>query len=136
MNASPKDDGSMIPLQTRGDLQTLGQAIRQHWPLTDRMREAAVTRLAMILADSEQGPRMHLGAIRVMAELDKANAAHEANQIAREAPAAQTVVNVTTTVDVSALRRMNDEQLRELLGARGSPPIPGLDAMEEDDGAL
>lgn len=108
---------------SRGDLRVLAHALRQRWPVSEKMREAAVTRLAMILADSTQSPRMHVSAIRTMVELDKANALHEANDIAREAPAPSTTINVNATVDVSRLRRMSDEQLRELLESREPPDL-------------
>lgn len=124
--------------ETRGDFRVLAHALKQRWPVSDKMREAAVTRLAMILADSNQSPRMHVAAIRTMVELDKANALHEANDIAREAPAPTTTINVTATVDVGALRRMNDDQLRDMLERRGSssPPVPELDGVGEDHGTF
>lgn len=62
----------------RSDIKRIEQAARNRWPMPDAVREAAITRLAMIVADPKQRPRTHVAAVRALAELDKINVAKEA----------------------------------------------------------
>lgn len=84
---------------TRSDMKRLEHAARQRWEIPDAVREAAITRLAMIIADPKQRPRMHAAAIRALAELDKLNVAQEYFQERRAAAMSDstpTIVQVVT----------------------------------------
>lgn len=119
---------------SRSDLRDVAHAARHRWPVPERLREAAVARLAMILADPNQSTRMHIAAIRAMADLDRINAAHDQNQIARHNPIPSTVVTVSAVgIDLASLRRMSDDDLRNLLERRDAAALPAPDEPPDED---
>ncbi len=61
----------------RSDMKKIERHARNRWPMPAAIREAAITRLAMIVADPKQRPRTHVAAVRALAELDKINIAKE-----------------------------------------------------------
>ncbi len=64
----------------RSDIKKIEQHARNRWPMPNAIREAAITRLAMIVADPKQRPRTHVAAVRALAELDKINVAKELHE--------------------------------------------------------
>jgi hypothetical protein len=119
---------------SRGELRDVAHAVRHHWPIPDKLREAAVARVAMILADPNQPTRMHLAAVRALADLDGINTHREENEIARDHPTPSTIVTVSAVgIDLASLRRMTDDDLRRLLEQRDRPQLPAPSDPPDDE---
>ncbi len=71
---------------------------------------------------------MHIAAIRALAELDKANLLQEQLEMDRDPDSRRPIVNVTARVDLTDLRQMDDEELRQLLAHK---PESGGDLDDE-----
>ena len=62
---------------TKGDMQLFTTALRQRWPMPDRIRALGVHVATSILADKLSTKREKLGAFRALLMADKINAEDE-----------------------------------------------------------
>ena len=64
------------PHHERADVRLLERAIKERWPIDDKIRRLALGRVAVIAANSTQ-ERNRIAATRVLVQMDQINAARE-----------------------------------------------------------
>ncbi|MEO1525797.1 MAG: hypothetical protein AAFX06_10185 [Planctomycetota bacterium] len=79
-------------------------AANRGYPITDDIREAMVSRLFKIIADTDAKSRTHIAAVRALASLDK------------QSEPAQPTTTVNLNLGVSEKKKRLRERALELLG--------------------
>jgi len=79
---SPENAGGLGGA-TRRDITLYRRAIRERWPITDDVRATVLTRLALVVDDTNASPRTVIAAVRALLQADRLNLVQEALDMKR-----------------------------------------------------
>ena len=97
----------------RGNMALLARAVRERWPITEDIRQAAVNQMLVVLLKKETDTRNKIAATKVLAAMDSINARREATEARADAPSITVQGNAVIQLDKLTL-----DERRELLRLR------------------
>lgn len=97
---------------------TQSPSVSGRWVIPDSLKQAALTRLAMFIADTKQRPRVVIAAIRAVAEISRLASQADQKSLQDEMDAMESMPMIvhTSKVEMDMMRAMTVEELMEFVG--------------------